>query len=168
MNNYTTANDDEETNLLIQGLLSSINADDMMNVGFNEAKKTTQDIEIKHVETKASSDIGSVGFDWEFLSDAEDDDVVCLRATEEVPSFSQTVDIDEVSRNVKSIFLEKIPVGKKFVDKHTARVSVQEISNDCNIPFVTEKSDKEYIKMVCKHYGDYRSGVAINAGTTEK
>ena len=92
------------------------------------------------------------------MSDAEEEEEVSVYATRDVPSYSETSHDDQTSQFVKADFLEKFPVGKEFVDKDSARVAIQALGAKHNIPFGAAKSDALYIKLVCKHYGDYRSG----------
>ena len=92
------------------------------------------------------------------MSDAEEDEDVSTHATRDVPSYLETSRDDKTSEVVKADFLEKIPISKEFVDKDSARIAIQRLGNQHNIPFGTAKSDGIYIKLICKHYGDYRSG----------
>ncbi|KAG2206102.1 hypothetical protein INT47_003751 [Mucor saturninus] len=57
----------------------------------------------------------------------------------------------------KAAFEAEFPEGKTFADKDTARLEIQSFSKANNIPFETCKSDKSYIKMICKHFGKYRA-----------
>ena len=51
-----------------------------------------------------------------------------------------------------------MPIGKEFTDKGSARIIIQEISRENNVPFETIRSDRKYLLMGCKHFGAYRKG----------
>ncbi|KAG2190702.1 hypothetical protein INT47_011360 [Mucor saturninus] len=95
-------------------------------------------------------------YDWECLSEPEEEDT-SIEATRHVSSFAETVSINERVIELKAAFEAEFPVGKTFVEKDTARLEIQSFSKENNIPFETFKSDKPYIKMICKHFGKYRA-----------
>lgn len=144
MDNYINDQDDKESRLLVQCLLSTV----------EENKATNDDYEGIVDETVIDS---QEVFDWDNLSDAEEEEDISTISTIDVPSYSETAQHDEKAEMAKATFLKELPVGKEFVDKDSARVFIQRIGEECNTPFETDKSDREYIKLVCKHYGNYRS-----------
>ncbi|KAG2194330.1 hypothetical protein INT47_000257, partial [Mucor saturninus] len=95
-------------------------------------------------------------YDWECLSEPEEEDI-SVDATRHVSSFAETVSINKRVIELKAAFKAELPVGKTFVDKDTARRQIQSFSKANNIPFETFKSDKSYIKMICKPFGKYRA-----------
>lgn len=147
MNNNIIENDDEESRFLVEYLLSTVEED--------KATMNSNEGTVDEVETKSVTD--SQVFDWSNLSDAEEEEDISVIATSDVPTYSETVQDDTIAQSVKATFLNELPLGKTFADKDSARVYVQQVSEKCNTPFGTDKSDHKYIKLVCRHYGNYRS-----------
>ncbi|KAG2193955.1 hypothetical protein INT47_003525 [Mucor saturninus] len=147
-----------ETELLIQALLSEYNDEENINDGFEETfanvSKEERDAPVKTGLTDE--------FDWNTVSNVEEEEV---EADEEgtyetdfpVPSFEDTVGSSEAVVSMKEAFEKEFPAKKTFADKNSARAEIQKFCKAQNIPFETLRSDKVYIKLVCKHFGDYRS-----------
>lgn len=54
-------------------------------------------------------------------------------------------------------FEKAFPVGKTFRSKNEAIDEIKQFGRQYSILFTTVKSDKRYIKMGCKHFGNYRA-----------
>ena len=139
-----------ESQLLINSLLSVINPADEPKDSFEET------FDRQNAEQAIAEETTTDDYDWECLSEPEEEDV-SVEATRHVSSFAETVSINERVIELKAAFEAEFPVGKTFVDKDTARLEIQSFSKANNIPFETCKSDKSYIKMICKHFGKYRA-----------
>ncbi|KAG2214023.1 hypothetical protein INT47_001294 [Mucor saturninus] len=151
MNSKDSQQSLSESQLLINSLLSVINP-------VEEIKDSFEDAFDRQVYEQSNTDekVTVEEYDWECLSEPEMEDI-SVKATRHVPSFAETVSVNERVANAKAIFEAEFPVGKAFADKEIARLEIQYFSKANNIPFETFKCDKSYIKMVCKHFGKYRT-----------
>ncbi|KAI7875842.1 uncharacterized protein EV154DRAFT_569393 [Mucor mucedo] len=80
-----------------------------------------------------------------------------VKATRDVPSFAEAVQQNVRVIEVKAAFKAEFLVGKTFLDKEAARLQIQSFRTTKNIPFEFLKSDESYIKLICKHFRNYRS-----------
>ena len=117
---------------------------------------TTNQSDSSRVDTKDTPE----DFDYEKLSDMEEEneDEVEYIYNSAMLSFTETAQSDDDnSARIKQESESEFPVGKKFDCKEEAKVAIHSFSAELNIPFEFYESDKVYTKMVCKHYGGYRS-----------
>ncbi|KAG2199328.1 hypothetical protein INT47_012962 [Mucor saturninus] len=148
-----------ETELLIQALLSEYNDKENINDGLEEtfANVSKEEREDAPVKTGLTDE-----FDWNTVSnveeeEVEDDEEGSYGTDFPVPSFEDTVGSSEAVVGMKEAFEKEFPTKKTFADKNSARAEMQEFCKAQNIPFETLRSDKVYIKLVCKNFGDYSS-----------
>jgi hypothetical protein len=148
---------------LIQALLAELKNDDCEIHNYDELL-AEEEPEAEKVNDDQNDDVKDLlvcqpetGYDWDNLTDVEEEEN-SVEATCVLPSFIETVSIDERAAELKSLFENEFPIGKSFLDKADARFQIQKFSRANNIPFETIRSDATYIKMVCKHFGCYRTG----------
>ncbi|KAI7888884.1 uncharacterized protein EV154DRAFT_516248 [Mucor mucedo] len=135
-----------ETELLIQALLSEYNDEENINDGFEEMSTNVSKEEREDAPVKTGL---MDEFDWSTVSNVEEEKVDAGQegsydTDSPVPSFVKTIGSSVAVVGLKEDFEKEFPKKKTFADKNSARAQIQE-------------SDKVYIKLVCKHFGDYRS-----------
>ncbi|KAG2199368.1 hypothetical protein INT47_001550 [Mucor saturninus] len=150
MNSNDSQQSLSESQLLINSLLSVINPAEEPKHSFEET------FDRQNAEQTNTEETTTDEYDWECLNEPEEEDI-SVEATRYVSSFAETVSINERVIELKAAFEVEFPLGKTFVDKDTARLEIQSFSKANKIPFETCKSDKTYIKMICKHFGKYRA-----------
>ncbi|KAI7879336.1 uncharacterized protein EV154DRAFT_524549, partial [Mucor mucedo] len=135
-----------ETELLIQALLSEYNDEENINDGFEEMSTNVSKKERKDAPVKTGL---MDEFDWNTVSNVEEEEV---EADEEgsyetdfpVPSFEETVGSSEAVVGMKEAFEKEFPNKKTFADKNSARAEIQEFCKAQNIPFETLRRQSLY------------------------
>ncbi|KAG2200091.1 hypothetical protein INT47_007736 [Mucor saturninus] len=112
---------------LIDSLLSVINPVEEIKDSFENAFDR-QVYEQSNTDEKVTVE----EYDWECLIEPEMEDI-SVKATRHVPSFTETVSVNERFAKVKAIFEAEFSVGKAFADKETARLEIQSFSKANNI-----------------------------------
>ncbi|KAG2197294.1 hypothetical protein INT47_011000 [Mucor saturninus] len=141
--------------LLIQEILSESTNDVEINDGFDQ---TLGNVTVE--QELPDKNISLDEFDWDSVSNAEDvveDDVKSCQNDFPVTSFEETVGSSEAVASMKKAFENEFLWNKRFADKNSAKVEIQDFCKSKNIPFETLRSDKVYLKLVCKHFGRYRN-----------
>ncbi|KAI7871390.1 uncharacterized protein EV154DRAFT_570636 [Mucor mucedo] len=69
---------------------------------------------------------------------------------------------------MKEAFEKEFSKKKTFGHKNSARAEIQEFCKAQNIQFQTLRSAKVYVKLVCKHFGDYRSTRGVENGNDDE
>lgn len=156
---------DEDSQLLIDALLSNMKFNDEIETELDDdfdttEKKDTQEQpesstkETSEEKNKSESD-SEEDVDWDNLSEPELEDVT-TKATEQMPSFQELI-AEDLEIEFIAIFEKQFPIGRKFIDKEDARKVIQDFSRAKNVPFETSHSNASTLKMVCKHFGKYRA-----------
>ncbi|KAL0582180.1 hypothetical protein ABG067_008038, partial [Albugo candida] len=139
-------------------LLSEIEVDDEVNDGFEDHLAGDSGLEDPVNNNKDD-------FNWD-LSDEEEEEI-SIEATRSIPSFAETVASNKNLIELKQFFESEFPIGKTYIDLEEARIHIQQISRSKNISFETIRSDRNYLKMGCKHFGKYRAAKKKNSDVPE-
>ncbi|KAI7878992.1 uncharacterized protein EV154DRAFT_524848 [Mucor mucedo] len=143
-----------ESQLLIQALLSEYNDDENINDGFEEmttniSKEEREDAPVK---TGLMDD-----FNWSTVINVEEEEVDAgqegsYETDSPVPFFVKTIGSSVAVVGVKEAFEKEFPKKKIFADKNSARAQIQEFSKAQNIAFKTVEDVIDYNKRIITFY----------------
>ncbi|KAG2208708.1 hypothetical protein INT47_007807 [Mucor saturninus] len=91
------------------------------------------------------------------VEDTAEDDEDNYQTEFSVPSFEETVGSSKTVVSTKEAFEKESPGFKTFAENQSAEHEFQEFYKSQNIPFGTLRSNKVYLKLVYKHFGEYRN-----------
>ncbi|KAG2198381.1 hypothetical protein INT47_009786 [Mucor saturninus] len=141
--NEMTEQDINDKDLLIQAVFSDFSNDVEINDGFEQT--LNENVKLENPGKNALLN----EFDWDSISVAEnaaEDHEENYLTDFPVPSFEETVGSSEAV---------------------SAKYEIQEFCKSQNMPFETLRSDKVYLKLVCKHFGEYRNTRGEEKGSND-
>ncbi|KAI9483008.1 MAG: hypothetical protein EXX96DRAFT_536376 [Benjaminiella poitrasii] len=147
----------DDNEVLVEALLSQVDVEPI-NDGFEEPSPNVDipDVDADDEDFQEPPVSQKSKFNWNDLSDAEEEQEISESATSAVPSFAETISSNDDIVRIRQAFDKEYPFGRAFPDIETARKQIEEFANPLNTPFSTLRSDSVHIKLVCKHFGRFR------------